>query len=53
MPSTSTNYHFVCVEFADGMKIKDAKVYRWCELELPIEFVHKEITKLSVNADQP
>jgi hypothetical protein len=52
-PRSSTDYHLVCVEFEDGTRVSDAKVYRRCELELPPQFMGKEIKRLSINAHQP
>ena len=50
---SSTDYHLVCVEFEDGSRVSDAKVYRLCELELPPQFMGKKIKKLAINACQP
>jgi hypothetical protein len=52
-PRSSTDYHLVCVEFEDGTRVSDAKVYRMCELELPPPFIGKKIRRLAINARQP
>lgn len=52
-PRSSTDYHLVCVEFEDGTRLSDARVYRMCELELPPQFIGKKILRLALNASQP
>lgn len=52
-PRSSTDYHVVCVEFEDGTRVSDARVYRRCELELPPQFIGKSIKSLAINARQP
>jgi ankyrin repeat protein len=52
-PHSSKNYHLVCVEFDDGTKLQDAKVFDKCALELPSEYTNKKIDKLSINLHQP
>jgi len=52
-PYSSKNYHLVCVEFDDGTRLQDAKVFDKCELELPSEYISKKIKELSVNLHQP
>lgn len=52
-PRSSKDYHLVSVEFEDGTRLSEAKVYRQCELELPPEFVGKTISRFAINALQP
>lgn len=52
-PPSSTDYHLVNIEFEDGTRLEDAKVFRMCELELPPEFIGREIKGFGVNAHQP
>jgi hypothetical protein len=52
-PPSSQPYHLVCVEFADGTVLKDAKVFDSCDLEVPDSCIGKKIAKLSVNLRQP
>jgi hypothetical protein len=52
-PRSSTGYHSVSVEFEDGTRVSDARVYRMCELELPSQFLGKKIKTLAINSRQP
>lgn len=52
-PRSTTDYHLVSVEFEDGTRVTDAKVYDRSELQLPPQFVGKKIKSLAINARQP
>lgn len=50
---SSTDYHFVTVEFKDGTKLPEVKLYCGLELELPPEHIGKEINLVGMNQRQP
>jgi hypothetical protein len=52
-PHSTKDYHLVCVEFEDGTRVKDAKVFHRNELELPPAFKGKKIKTLAINSQQP